>query len=228
MCQIAHCRFFVPYTKQSRLSSLGQKVLRICKKHYICTAMYAYTTFLLALALCLFPSATPPLLVTDDQVEHLSFHLNRQPYHLNEKITPRPLEPSDDPEALAVEAEEESNLWLEDQDWVQIIRQDHRWNPTVGIGIGFSFSADIDTFPYQPEKVSIQFKDFTFGGTHFSKRDANNFSGVYNNISADIKLEVLSIENDTIEGVFSGVLISGSGKMAHLEEGSFRVGLVRK
>jgi hypothetical protein len=160
--------------------------------------------------------------------EILSFSLNGTHFSLQNGITPRPIEPSDDAELVAQQAEEESSLFLEQQAWIQIIRQDALWNPTNGIGIGFSYPVNNDTFPYIPEKVAIQFKDFQFGGTHFSPADTANFSGIFNNFSADIRLKVIEFQTDTIEGIFSGVLISGSGRMAYLEEGRFKVRLYRR
>jgi hypothetical protein len=193
-----------------------------------------YHTLLISILIA-FTTANPPIrqgravLYTEGEpTEFVRFRLNKQDFDLDHRMTPRPLEPSDEPEELAQQAEEESNLFLRDQHWVQIIRQDDLWLPNKGIGIGFSFDTEVDTFPYRPEKMAIQFKDFAYGGTHFSKRDTANFSGVYNQINGDLKLEILSFQDDTIQGNFSGVLLSGSGRMAHLEEGSFRVKLYRK
>ena len=188
----------------------------------ISKSLIKYTFFLLLSCLALSFDLT-------EQPEFVSFRLNGGTYTLSEKITPRPLEPSDeDPELLAIEAEEESSRLFEEQNWVQIVRQDDRWLPNYGLALGFSFDPKVDTFPYHPEKVAIQFKDFLFGGQHFSRRDTANFSGLYNDYSADVKFEVIDFQSDTIVGKFSGVLISGSGKMAYLEDGAFRVRLFRE
>jgi hypothetical protein len=161
--------------------------------------------------------------------DFVQFQFNKQEYFFTEKITPRPLEPSDnDPQLLGYEAEMESSLYYHDQNWVQIIRQDDMWNPHFGIGIGFEMHLPFDSLPYRPEKIAIQFKDFQFGGQHFSRKDTANYSGIYNDINGDLKLEITEFEGDTIAGNFSGVLLSGSGRMAHLEAGTFRIGLHRK
>jgi hypothetical protein len=160
--------------------------------------------------------------------EFVRFRFNKKAYFFTEKITPRPLDPSSDRELMALEAERESGLYYTSQNWVQIIRQDDRWNPHFGVGLGFELPMPLDTLPYRPQKIALQFKDFLFGGQHFSRKDTANFSGVYDDINGDLKLEITAFEGDTITGTFSGVLLSGSGRMAHLEEGSFRIGLHRK
>lgn len=166
---------------------------------------------------------------TPESPEYVDFFLNKNPYLLTYKMTPRPWEPSDSsPENLAYEASLQSNAYFEDQNWVQIVRQDDFWNPTKGIGIGFSLHDELDSLPYRPDRVAMQFKDFLYGGQHFSQKDTANFSGIFNDINGDLKLEITEFENDTISGTFSGVLLSGSGKMAHLESGKFRIGLHRR
>jgi hypothetical protein len=161
--------------------------------------------------------------------EYISFTLNGQSFTFVEGITPRPLEPSDDdPELLIQEAQENSSAIIEDKAWVQIIRQNDKWNPTQGIAIGFEFDPTIDTFPYLSAKAAIQFKDFKYGGQHFSKKDTANYSGLFNDYNAEIRVEILDFQSDTIVGKFSGVLLSGSGKMAHLDDGNFRIRLYRQ
>jgi hypothetical protein len=169
------------------------------------------------------------VLTEPEQNDYVYFRFHKQAFELTNQITPRPLEPSDlDPESVVLTAEQESNMLYQEHHWVQIIRQDDRWNPRFGIGIGFRYDNPVDTFPYRPDKAAIQFKSFEYGGQHFSQKDTANFSGIFNAISADVIIEITGYQADTISGTFKGVLISGSGRMAHLENGTFRIGLEKK
>jgi len=108
--------------------------------------------------------------------------------------------------------------------YVEIIRQDNARLPRYGIALGFEFNPEPETeYPYFPEYAVIQFKDFTWGGTEFGITDSLNFTGVYNEVSEDVWIEVDGYVNDTIYGTFSGVLINGAGGMEPLEDGRFRV-----
>lgn len=57
----------------------------------------------------------------------------------------------------------------------------------------------------------------------FSRRDSSNFTGVSNEVSDDIAVQVDGLKNDTIFGRFSGLLLSGAGTMAPVDSGYFRV-----
>jgi len=111
---------------------------------------------------------------------------------------------------------------------VEIIRQDDPRDPHVGLAIGFEFDENNGEYPYTPAHAVIQLKNFSWGGVEFSQSDTLNFTGVSNNISDDVTLEVDGFVNDTIYGHFSGVLLSGAGTMASLDKGQFRAFLYRK
>jgi hypothetical protein len=111
--------------------------------------------------------------------------------------------------------------------YVEIIRQDDPLHPTIGIALGFEFDEDNGEYPYTPARAVLQLKDFGWGGVEFSRRDTLNYTGVSNQVSDDLQIEVDGFENDTIWGRFSGVLVSGAGPMAAIDSGTFRVRLYR-
>jgi len=116
-----------------------------------------------------------------------------------------------------------SNWHSPSRRYVEIIRQDHPVRPHFGIAIGFEFDAEILEFPYRPESARLQFKDFSWGGVEFSPVDSCNFTGMNNDVSDDLTIEVDGFQNDTIFGRFSGLLLSAAGSMAQLDSGYFRV-----
>jgi hypothetical protein len=119
--------------------------------------------------------------------------------------------------------------WLDTgKNYVEIIRQDNPSRPSTGVALGFEFDEENGDYPYTPAYAVFQLKDFGWGGVEFSDRDTLNYTGVSNSVSDDITIEVLGFQNDTITGRFSGVVLSGAGTMAAIEEGSFRVRLYRK
>lgn len=112
--------------------------------------------------------------------------------------------------------------------FVEILRQDHPFEPTQGIALGFEFDENTPVYPYLPVKGTIQLRNYTWGGVEFSANDSLNFTGLTNTVSDDVFFEIQSFRNDTIEGRFSGLLLSGSGHMAQLDSGYFKVRLYRK
>jgi hypothetical protein len=120
-----------------------------------------------------------------------------------------------------------SNWFDPTADYVEIIRQDDPLQPSVGIALGFEFDEDNGEYPYTPARAVLQLKDFGWGGVEFSVRDTMNYTGVSNDVSEDLMVEVDGFQNDTIWGRFSGVLVSGAGSMAGIEEGRFRVRVYR-
>jgi hypothetical protein len=121
-----------------------------------------------------------------------------------------------------------ANCYYTNGNFVEILRQDHPKLPINGIALGFEFEADTDTFPYYPTKATIQFRDFTWGGIEFDAADTLNYTGLTNSVSDDVFFEISSFRNDTIEGRFSGLLLSGKGDMAPIDSGYFRVRLYRR
>jgi hypothetical protein len=120
-----------------------------------------------------------------------------------------------------------SNRFLVDKQYVEIIRQDASAQPHWGIALGFEFDESNGEYPYTPANAVIQLKDFGWGGVEFSRRDTSNYTGVSNNISNDISVEIDSFINDTVYGRFSGLLLSGAGPMAVVDSGEFKVRLYR-
>ena len=121
-----------------------------------------------------------------------------------------------------------SNVLYTDKQYVEIIRQDAAFEPMYGIALGFEFDERNGEYPYTPSHAVMQLKNFSYGGVEFSKADTSNYTGVFNDYSADFRIEVDGFEHDSIFGRFQGVLVSGSGEMQLLENGSFKVHLLRK
>lgn len=118
--------------------------------------------------------------------------------------------------------------WFDpDADYIEIIRQDDPLAPTVGVALGFEFDEENGDYPYTPARAVMQLKDFGWGGVEFSARDTMNYTGVSNEVSDDLMIEIDGFANDTIWGRFSGVLVSGAGSMAGIEDGRFRVKIYR-
>jgi hypothetical protein len=120
-----------------------------------------------------------------------------------------------------------SNFYDQSAHWVEIIRQDHPTAPTFGLALRFEFDENGGEFPYTPARAVAQFKDFRWGGVEFSATDSLNYTGVSNDVSDDLTLEIDRFESDTIYGHFSGLLLNGAGGMSTLESGSFKVRLYR-
>ncbi len=111
--------------------------------------------------------------------------------------------------------------------YVEIIRQDDARQPGIGIALGFEFDENNGEFPYTPEHAVVEIKDFGWGGVAFSPSDTLNYTGVSNAVSNDLTVEIDSFQRDTIYGRFSGLLLSGGGPMATVENGIFIVKLYR-
>lgn len=120
------------------------------------------------------------------------------------------------------------NVFYEDQYYVEIIRQDDKVNPEVGLAFGFEYDPEYDSLPYTTTRAVMQYKNFKYGGMQFSEQDTFNHTGVVNEFSEDFILTVTAFYNDTIEGNFKGILLNGAGEMTSIEDGQFRVGLYRK
>jgi len=121
-----------------------------------------------------------------------------------------------------------SNWFDAERHYVEIVRQDNPVRPTIGIALGFEFDEEVEEYPFTPAYAVLQLKDFGWGGVEFSPNDTLNYTGVSNDVSNDITIEILDFQNDTITGTFSGLLLSGAGPMAAIDSGTFRVRLYRK
>lgn len=121
-----------------------------------------------------------------------------------------------------------SNIFYQSKNYIEIIRQDERIRPMVGVALGFEFDESNGEFPYTPARAVIQIKDFRYGGVMFEKRDSLNFTGVSNSVSDDLDIEILGFQEDTIVGQFKGLLLNGAGGMAEVREGKFKIKLFRK
>lgn len=120
-----------------------------------------------------------------------------------------------------------SNWYDSVKNYVEIVRQDHPTQPTLGIAIGFEFDEQNGEYPYTPSYAVLQLKDFGWGGVEFSKRDTLNYTGISNDVSDDLQIEIEDYRNDTIFGHFSGLLLSGAGPMGSIENGRFAVKVYR-
>jgi predicted methyltransferase len=120
-----------------------------------------------------------------------------------------------------------SNIYFQGENYIEIIRQDNDENPRLGIALGFEFDENNGEYPYTPARAVAQLKDFAYGGVQFDQRDTCNYTAVSNEVSDDITIEIDDFKNDTIFGRFSGLLLNGAGKMAAIEEGQFKIHLVR-
>ncbi len=121
-----------------------------------------------------------------------------------------------------------SNWYSARKQYVEIVRQDNAVKPRKGIALGFEFDEYNGEYPYTPAHAVLQVKNFAWGGIEFSGVDTLNYTGISNNISDDFSIEINGFQNDTIYGHFSGLLLSGGGAMAPVEEGYFRVRVYRK
>lgn len=121
-----------------------------------------------------------------------------------------------------------SNWFDTEKNYVEIIRQDHPFQPSIGVALGFEFDEVNGEYPYTSAYAVLQVKDFRWGGVEFSPDDTLNYTGVSNAVSDDLSIEVISYQNDTITGRFSGVLLNGAGQMREIERGTFKVRVFRK
>ncbi len=121
-----------------------------------------------------------------------------------------------------------SNAFYTGKQYVEIVRQDDSYRPTLGLAMGFEFDETNGEFPYTPAHAVLQLKDFGWGGVEFSQRDTLNYTGISDSVSDDIAIEIDTFFNDTIIGRFSGLLLSGAGPMAPVDSGYFCVRLYRK
>lgn len=121
-----------------------------------------------------------------------------------------------------------SNWYNPARGYVEIIRQESGPQPRYGIALGFEFDEENGEYPYTPSQAKLQFKDFSWGGVEFSQADTFNYTGVSNDVSEDLLVEVLGFDNDTIYGQFSGLLLSGAGPMTVIDSGYFRVRVYRR
>lgn len=121
-----------------------------------------------------------------------------------------------------------ANCYYSDRQYVEIVRQDAAVQPRLGIAIGFEFDESNGEYPYTPAEAVLQIKDFSWGGVEFATLDTFNYTGVSNAVSNDFSLEILSWEQDTITGTFSGLLLNGAGDQAAIDNGYFKIGLKRR
>lgn len=120
-----------------------------------------------------------------------------------------------------------SNWFSAAQQYVEIIRQDDPMAPHFGIALGFEFDETNGEYPYTPAFAKIQVKDFRWGGVEFSLSDTLNYTGVSNEVSDDLTIEVDGFQNDTIFGRFYGLLLSGAGPMSPVDSGYFKARVYR-
>jgi hypothetical protein len=121
-----------------------------------------------------------------------------------------------------------SNWFDSEKNYVEIVRQDDPLQPHFGVALGFEFDEENGDYPYSPSQAIMQLKDFEWGGLEFSLTDTMNYTGVSNTVSDDLVIEVDGFAGDTIWGRFSGLLLSGAGPMAQIENGTFIVRVYRK
>ena len=131
-------------------------------------------------------------------------------------------------EEYSSKADTFSNVLFSERQYVEIIRQDAAFEPNFGIALGFEFDERNGEYPYTPSHAVMQLKNFSYGGVEFSRTDTSNYTGVFNDFSADFRMEIDGFAQDTIFGRFQGVLVSGSGEMQLIENGSFKAHLLRK
>lgn len=120
-----------------------------------------------------------------------------------------------------------SNWYSQERRYIEFVRQDHATQPTLGVALGFEFDETFGEYPYTPQYARLQLKNFTWGGVEFSLRDTFNYTGVSNEFSDDLSVEVDYFDGDSISGRFSGLLLSGAGPMAVLDSGTFALRLFR-
>lgn len=120
-----------------------------------------------------------------------------------------------------------SNWFDPERNYIEFVRQDDPRQPSFGLALGFEFDEENGEYPYTPAWAALQLRDFEWGGVEFGRRDTMNYSGVSNDVSEDIQIEVDGFRNDTVWGKFSGLLLSGAGPMAPIDSGRFSVRVYR-
>ncbi len=186
----------------------------------VCRALLSeciLVAWFLTRATLLSDNSTPPLCSNG-----LSFKIRDQEIHLTHPLGQAPNAPSYS-RIPRSRLDTLSHWYSPARRYVEIIRQDHPTQPQYGLALGFEFHEETDTFPYKPAYARIHFKDFSWGGPEFSAADSFNYTGVTNEISHDLTIRITAFHNDTIEGFFSGVLLSGAGPMLFLDDGFFCV-----
>ncbi|MBL7826084.1 MAG: hypothetical protein JNJ57_05595 [Saprospiraceae bacterium] len=116
-----------------------------------------------------------------------------------------------------------SNWFSPSKSYVEFIRQDDPIHPALGLALGFEFDETNGEYPYMPAHAAMQLKNFAWGGVEFSRRDTLNYTGVSNDVSDDIQVEIDGFQNDTIWGRFNGVIVSGAGVMSEIQKGYFKI-----
>ena len=120
-----------------------------------------------------------------------------------------------------------SNWYSPEAKYIHIIRQDDDADPKLGLALSFEFDEENGEYPYTPARAVMQLKDFGWGGLEFSERDTLNYTGMSNDVSDDIQIEIDGFEGGIVYGHFSGLLLSGAGKMAPIEDGAFQMRVYR-
>jgi hypothetical protein len=183
------------------------------------------TTYIfLALLLCLC-AAVPPM---EDNLQGIGFTFREQPYRLEFPIRLGPRLLFQRGGLSNASLDTSSHCYYTARHYVEIVRQDHATEPTIGLALGFEFDPENGDFPYTPAHAVAQIKDFRWGGVEFGSNDTLNFTGVSNDVSDDIQITIEGFANDTIWGEFSGLLLNGAEQMATLDRGWFRVKVYRK
>lgn len=157
----------------------------------------------------------------------VSFRFKNRAIELTKRMGLDPARPRQRGGITAAALDSLSNIFYLDRQYIEIIRQDDAYRPTLGLALGFEFDETNGEYPYTPAHAVLQLKDFGWGGVEFSRRDTSNYTGVSDSVSDDITVEVDTFYRDTIIGRFSGLLLSGAGPMTPIEEGTFRVRVYR-
>ncbi|HNM25124.1 MAG TPA: hypothetical protein PKL15_06825 [Saprospiraceae bacterium] len=158
----------------------------------------------------------------------LSFRFKNQHIHLTKRMGLSPGSLRQRGGLTDAQLDTLSNVFYQSRQYVEIVRQDHEYRPTLGLAIGFEFDEHNGEYPYTPAYAVMQLKDFGWGGVEFSQVDTLNYTGVSDSVSDDIFIEVDTFYRDTIIGRYSGLLLSGAGPMMPVDSGYFRLRLYRK
>lgn len=121
-----------------------------------------------------------------------------------------------------------SNCYYVAEQYVEIVRQDDPRRPQIGLALGFEFDENNGDYPYTPARAVLQLKNFGWGGVEFASNDTLNYTGLSNEVSDDLDIQVDAYRNDTIIGHFSGMLLNGAGGLAGLEAGRFAVRVYKR
>lgn len=176
----------------------------------------------------LFISAVLAFTTWEAPADGVTFRFKNRRIELTKRMGLDPARPRQRGGLTTAKLDTLSNVFYVGRQYIEIVRQDHAFSPTLGLALGFEFDEANGQYPYTPARAVVQLKDFGWGGIEFSRRDTSNYTGVSDAVSDDITVEVDTFYRDTIVGRFSGLLISGAGPMAPIEEGAFRVRVFRK